>query len=169
MKIETERLEITELTPDMARDIHEGSLDAETARFVPDEVFASAEEARKAVVMLTAHYTTLDGPLVYAVVEKESGCFTGYVQLVPMKGGAWEIGYHISEKYRGRGFAAEAVRAFLPVMAETLGIRKVYGVCLKENAASCRVLEKCGFERRFAGRGEYQGKIREIAEYIWKK
>ena len=53
-------------------------------------------------------------------------------------------------------------------MAERIGIREVLGICLKENAASCRVLEKCGFEKRFAGMGNYQGEEREIIRSIWK-
>ena len=39
MRIETERLIITEMTMDMAPDVHENSLDEDTRRFVPDEVF----------------------------------------------------------------------------------------------------------------------------------
>ena len=37
--VETERLIITELTMDMAMDVHKNSLDEDVRRFVPDEVF----------------------------------------------------------------------------------------------------------------------------------
>ena len=47
-------------------------------------------------------------------------------------------------------------------MAEKLGIREVYGVCLCDNLGSRRVLEKCGFEPVFEGVGDYQGRKREI-------
>ena len=43
--IETERLIITKFTMDMARDVHINSLDEDNRRFVPDEVFETAEEA----------------------------------------------------------------------------------------------------------------------------
>ena len=49
MRIETDRLVITELTPDMAQAVHENSLDEDTRRFVPDEVFETLEEAREIV------------------------------------------------------------------------------------------------------------------------
>ena len=39
MRTKTKRLVITELTPDMAQAVHENSLDEDTRRFVPDEVF----------------------------------------------------------------------------------------------------------------------------------
>ena len=39
MRIETERLVITEFSPEMAEDVHLNSLDEDNRRFVPDEVF----------------------------------------------------------------------------------------------------------------------------------
>lgn len=42
-KIETDRLMITEFTPDMAQAVHENSLDEDNRRFVPDEVFETVE------------------------------------------------------------------------------------------------------------------------------
>ena len=47
-RIETERLLITEMTMEMAQDVHENSLDEDVRRFVPDEVFETPEEAREA-------------------------------------------------------------------------------------------------------------------------
>ena len=167
--IETGRLIITELTMDMVQDVHRNSLDADNRRFVPDEVFETPEEAREAVAYLISRYGAPDGPKVYAVVTKADRRNTGYVQMVPMEDGNWEIGYHIGAEYTGNGYATEAVKAFLPVMSEQLGIREVYGICLKENAASCRVLEKCGFERLFTGTGNYQGQRREIVRSIWNQ
>ena len=39
MKIKTERLEIKEFSRDMAMAVHRNSLDDDTRRFLPDEVF----------------------------------------------------------------------------------------------------------------------------------
>ena len=47
MRIETERLIITEMTMDMAMDVHKNSLDEDIRRFVPDEVFETIEEAQE--------------------------------------------------------------------------------------------------------------------------
>ena len=166
MLIETERLIITALTPDMAQAIHENSLDEDTRRFVPDEVFETTEEARETVEFLIRQYDTEDGPLLYAVLTK-AGEQIGYVQLCPIEEG-WEIGYHIAKRYTGNGYAAEAAAAFLPVIAKAKGICEIYGVCLKENAASVRVLEKCGFEDLYDGVGLYQGQERPIIKKLWR-
>ena len=169
MRIETDRLIITELTMDMAEDIHRNSLDEDTRRFVPDEVFETPEEARETVQFLISRYGSPEGPLVYALLTKEAGQNIGYVQMVPIGEGKWEIGYHIGKQYTCFGYATEAVRAFLPLMAEKLGLQEVTGICLKDNTASCRVMEKSGFTEAFRGAGEYQGQEREIARYVWKK
>ena len=62
----------------------------------------------------------------------------------------------------------EAVTAFLPIMAEKVGINEVYGIRLLENVASGRVLEKCGFETFFVGEGEYHDGEYEISKSVWK-
>ena len=168
MRIVTDRLVITEFTMDMAQAVHENSLDGDNRRFVPDEVFETAEEAREALTFLIAQYSGTGGPLAYPVLTQDGGENIGYVQLVPIGGGKWEIGYHIAERYTGNGYATEAVRAFLPVAAQAVGTDKVHGICLKENAASKRVLLKCGFEPVFEGSGEYQGEQREIFRSVRK-
>ena len=166
--VETDRLFITEMTADMAMDVHKNSLDEDIRRFVPDEVFETPEEAEETVEFLMSQYGTADGPLVYAVLLKDGEKNIGYVQLGPIGGGKWEIGYHVAKPYTCKGYATEAVTAFLPVMAEKVGIHEVYGIRLLENAASGRVLEKCGFETFFVGEGDYHGGVYEISKSVWK-
>lgn len=166
--VETDRLFITEMTADMAMDVHKNSLDEDIRRFVPDEVFETPEEAEETVEFLMSQYGTADGPLVYAVLLKDGEKNIGYVQLVPIGEGKWEIGYHVAKLYTCKGYATEAVTAFLPVMAEKVGINEVYGIRLLENAASGRVLEKCGFETFFVGEGDYHGGVYEISKSVWK-
>ncbi len=169
MLIETERLIITELTPDMAQVVRENSMDDDNRRFVPDEVWETAEEAEGTLKFLISRYGSSDGPLVYPIIVKETKNNIGYVQLCPIDNGSWEIGYHIAKKYTGNGYAAEAVKAFLPVIAGRLNIREIYGISLAENKASLAVMRKCGFENLFTGIGLYQGTEREIEKNIWRK
>ena len=168
MRIETDRLIITEFTPDMAGAVHENSLDEDNRKYVPDEVFETAEEAAEAIGFLMSQYGGTEGPLCFPVLLKNTGENIGYVQLVPLEGGIREIGYHIAKRHTGNGYASEAVRAFLPVIAEAAGIREIQGICLRDNGASKRVLLKCGFEPVFEGTGEYQGEPREIFRGVWR-
>ena len=166
--VETERLLIAEMTMDMAVDVHKNSLDEDTRRFVPDEVFETVEDAGETLEFLISRYASGDGPLVYALLLKDGNTNIGYVQLVPIGEGKWEIGYHVAKPYTCRGYATEAVTAFLPVIAKKAGIKEVYGIRLLENASSGRVLEKCGFETFFVGEGEYHNGVYEISKSVWK-
>ena len=166
MKIETERLVITRFTIDMAEAVHRNSLDADNRRFVPDEVFETLEEAAETVRFLMSVYENGDGPLVYPVCLKDGTCI-GYVQAVPFDDGTWEVGYHIGENYTKKGFATEAVKAFLPVIMPRLGIDRIKGICLADNLASRKVMERCGFMKEFEGIGPYQGAERPICKYYF--
>ena len=167
MRIETERLIITDFTPDMAEAVHLGSLDEDTRRFLPDEVFPTIGVAEEVIADLISCYGGTEGPFVHPFLLKD-GTFAGYVQLVPI-GDGWEIGYHTVAAHTGKGFATEAVRAFLPEMMSALGLTQVVGICDAANRASIRVLEKCGFHQVFAGEAPYQGNIRPVVKLRYSK
>ena len=166
MQITTERLIITKFTMDMAEAVHLNSLDEDNRRFVPDEVFETVEEAADTIGFLMGVYENGDGPLVYPVLKKD-GTNIGYVQAVPFDDGTWEVGYHIGGNYTKKGYATEAVKAFLPVILPKLGISQIAGICLAENKASVKVMEKCGFIKEFEGIGPYQGEDRMICKYTF--
>ena len=168
MKIETDRLTITEFRTDMAQAVHENSLDGENRRFLPDEVFETTEEAEDTIRFLMSRYGGTDGPLVYPVLLKD-GTQIGHVQAVPDGNGEWEAGWHIGSRYTKKGYATEAVAAFLPVIMRQLGIDRISGICAAENTASRRVMEKCGFIPEYEGNGDYQGKQATICRWQYFK
>lgn len=172
MNIKTPRLTITTFSQAMAQSVYENSQDDDTRRFVPDEVYDSAEEARAAIEFLMSRYDSADGPFVYPIITNDGDKNIGYVQLCKLKledEEAWEIGYHIAKQFTGKGFATEAVKVFLPAAAKKLNLKEVYGICLAKNLVSIRVLEKCGFTQIYQGRGNYQGQEAQIIKAIWKK
>ena len=166
MRIETERLVITDFRSDMARAVHLGSLDEDTRRFLPDEVFETEEIAAEVIADLMDCYSGTVGPFVHPMLL--DGEYAGYVQLVPIENG-WEIGYHTVKAHTGQGLATEAVRAFLPVMMDKLGLTQVAGICDAQNAASIRVMEKCGFTRVYEGDALYHGDMKPIVRMVYSK
>lgn len=166
MKIETERLIITEFDMSMAESVHINSLDDDNRRFVPDEVFETVEEAAETVEFLIGIYENGNGPLVYPVLLKD-GTYIGYVQAVPFDDDAWEIGYHIGSNYTKRGYATEALKAFLPVIIPRLGVPQITGICLAENKASATVMERCGFRKLYEGVGNYQGQEQVVCRFVF--
>ena len=167
MHIETNRLVITQFQPSMAYEVHINSLDEDNRRFVPDEVFETEEEAADTIAFLMGCYEGEDGPLVYPILLKGGPCI-GYVQAIPLDGKEWEIGYHIGGLYTKQGYATEAVTAFLPVIMGQIGIAHITGICLVENQASVKVMERCGFQKQFEGMGSYQGSLQQICRYVYR-
>ena len=153
MLLTTPRLVLREWVPDMAAPLCALSQDPENRRFLPDEVFETPQAAGNAITSLLQNRKTGEGPQVLALLQKD-GPLVGHVELCPLEGTAdWEVGYHIGAPWRGRGYAAEGLRAFLPAILPGMGLAMVYGICAEENKASRRVLERCGFslwERRTA-------------------
>lgn len=148
-------------------DVHRGSMNEDMRRFLPDEVFETVEIAANVIADLMDCYDGTEGPFVHPMFA--DGQYAGYVQLVPLGDGEWEVGYCTVKAMTGRGYATEAVGAFLPVMMDRLGLKQVMGICVAENRASIRVLEKCGFRRVFEGEGLYQGVMRPIVKMVYSR
>jgi RimJ/RimL family protein N-acetyltransferase len=168
MKLETNRLIICKFKLDMAEDVHLNSLDEDNRKFVPDEVFETIDDAKDTLEYLISCYESNDSPLVYPILLKDNSNI-GYVQAILLDDGTYEVGYHIAKKYTCNGYASEALKAFLPFIMEKLNINEIYGVCLKENVASIKVLEKVGFNKVFDGISSYQGEDKEVVKYKYSK
>jgi len=164
--IRTSRLVITYFDESMAKNVHLNSLDQDNRRFVPDEVFETEQDAKETIMYLIECYQTTDGPFVYPIVLN-SGENIGYVQAIPISD-EWEVGYHIAEKFTNKGYATEALSAFVPYVMEKIGIKQLVGVCHGDNIASRKVLEKCGFNLIFQSIESYHGQQQNVYKYIYK-
>ena len=76
--------------------------------------------------------------------------------------GEREVTYWIGRAYWGRGVATAALRALLAEVPE----RPLYARAAADNAASLRVLEKCGFRETARARGYASARGREIDEVV---
>jgi RimJ/RimL family protein N-acetyltransferase len=84
------------------------------------------------------------GPMQVTVTD--SGRIVGGVGFLssPEADGSVEIGYGLAPSAQGRGYATEAVHA-LVALARAQGASSVVAMTEPDNAASHRVLERCGF------------------------
>ena len=57
-----------------------------------------------------------------------------------------ELGYYISEEYWGNGIVTEAVKQICEYVFRNSDIIRIYAETFSHNTASCRVLEKAGFQ-----------------------
>jgi len=82
----------------------------------------------------------------YAVEEKESRDFIGWFHFRPKRGNesVIELGYRLMRKAWGKGYATEGAQALLAHGFTEFGVLCVEATALVANAASIRVMEKCG-------------------------
>lgn len=57
-----------------------------------------------------------------------------------------ELGYYLAEEYWGKGIMTEAVKQICEYVFRKSDIVRIYAEPFAYNAASCRVLEKAGFQ-----------------------
>ncbi|QPC85899.1 GNAT family N-acetyltransferase [Mesorhizobium sp. NBSH29] len=86
----------------------------------------------------------------YAVTLAESGAFIGCAGLNGTDRGL-EMGYWIGEPYWKHGYATEAAHALVDVAFRATTINALNVSCRVINAASRRVIHKCGFQ--YSGQG----------------
>ena len=78
--------------------------------------------------------------------------------------GEMEITYWIGKEYWGEGIATRALSIFLDLVS----VRPLYGRAAKDNVASLRVMQKCGFILCGEGKGFAYARGKEVEEYILK-
>lgn len=90
------------------------------------------------------------------------GEVVGHISLFEMFGDL-EVTYWLAKEHWGRGFATRALELFL----REVTVRPLHGRAAKGNAASDRVLEKCGFRRCGEGSGfsDYLGE--DVEEWVY--
>jgi len=101
-----------------------------------------------------------DGSNTNRVVEID-GRVVGHIASFDLEGHR-EVTYWIGREHWGRGIATRALRAFLQVEPT----RPLYGRAASDNAASIRVLTKCGFVVVGEGRGFAHGRNEETDEVV---
>jgi len=148
----------------LLRQFREDDLDAYAAMCADPEVLRylnpggeapTREEAWRHMAMLLGHWQ-LRGYGMWAVEELETGCFVGRVGLHYPEG--WpdrELGWALSSRFWGRGYATEAARAAAEYAFRDLGWAHLIHLIQPSNHRSIKVAERLGSEP--AGKGTLHG------------
>ena len=109
----------------------------------------SREETAGFLQRVTARYES-DGFGIEALIDRASGAMIGWAGLavphfLPEVLPAVEVGWRLSEPWRGHGRATEAGAAAVEFGFTAGGLDRIVSIYEPENAASGRVMEHLGF------------------------
>ncbi|MET0792373.1 MAG: GNAT family N-acetyltransferase [Polyangiaceae bacterium] len=104
-------------------------------------VFANTADAERYL----ARAFSEPGSLVFHIVEP-GGRVVGLAKSIRSEHRA-QLGYVVHQPWRGAGIATEALRQLVAIVQAVPEVSRIWATCALDNAASLRVLEKCGFER----------------------
>ena len=93
------------------------------------------------------YYERFAGYGFWAVVEKSTGDFLGWLHFRPLPGASPdepELGYRLRKSAWGKGYATEGSRALIHKGFSELGVERVVASTMVVNIASRRVMEKAG-------------------------
>ena len=150
-RIETEHLVLRMFRPGDAERLYEIHAEENVRKWIPNESYADPGEAAEAVRFFADYAGHGRLPYVLAAELKRTGELVGDAGLNAVEGktGEVEIGYVVSGRFSGKGYATELVKAMTEYAVSGFGISVLYGRVMRGNKASARVLEKNGYV--FAG------------------
>jgi len=143
--LNTPRLAIRRFTEDDAGNLFSLSSDPEVMRYLGRP--ASREVLRDEIIPFhLGVYQRFDRLGTWAAESASNGEFLGWFHLRPENGDITNIhlGYRLRRSAWNKGFATEGSTALINMSFADLGVQRVFARTMAANAASRRVLEKCG-------------------------
>ena len=141
LKLKTQRLNLRSTRQEDLDDVAAIWGDKEGGKYMPDPYYKSGDEIAEILD------DTPECPVYYFVAfrigfdEVMGTCSLGFENADTNE---YSIGYNVKNEYWGNGYAVEMVQALID-FARKLGIEYITAPVAKENKASNRVMEKCGF------------------------
>ena len=147
--IETQRLLLRRFAQSDAQDMFKNwAGDDEVTKYLTWPTHPSVEVSTCVIMIWEKEYELLRS-YQWCIELKEIGEAIGGISVANLKEDidAVEIGYCIGRKFWGRGIAAEALGALIPFFFNEMQVNRVEARHDRNNAASGRVMEKCGLMR----------------------
>ena len=144
--IETERLLLREITLDDTAEMFRLHANEAVQKYTGEPPVESMAEMQQAIQTRISDYQKY-GYGRWATFLKNEMQFIGWAGLAYLpEFDEIDIGYRFLPKYWGKGFATEVSHAILAYGFDTLRLKRIIAIAMKENVASIKVMEKVGME-----------------------
>ena len=153
-RLETERLLLRRWKPSDLEPFAEICRDPEVMRFIGSGETRTRDQCARGIVAMERHWDE-KGFGLFALELRDNGKLIGYTGLsepdfLPEIMPAVEIGWRLSRRHWGKGYATEAARAAMQFGFHTLELPSIVSIFQERNMASRAIAEKTGmrFDRR---------------------
>jgi RimJ/RimL family protein N-acetyltransferase len=171
--LETPRLLLREFTEDDVDNLVRLNSDPEVMRYLTGGRPTPRETIRDEIIPFhLAVYDRYDRLGTWAAESTATGAFLGWFHFRPGPGNDTtniDLGYRLRRSTWNKGYATEGSRALISMGFTDLGVDRVFGHTMTVNAASRRVLEKCGMTlvraTAYAGTDAIEGAEHGEVEY----
>lgn len=144
--IETERLLLRKITLDDKEEMFQLYSNPDVQKYTGEPLVESIEEMEQAIQTRIDDYEKY-GFGRWATFLKDGMQFVGWAGLAYLpEFDEIDLGYRFLPEYWGLGIATEVSHAILTYGFDSLKIKKIIAIAMKENKASIRVMEKVGME-----------------------
>jgi len=175
--LETPRLTLRQFTEDDVDNLFDLNGDPEVMRYINGGRPTPREELRDEIIPFhLAVYERLDRLGTWAAESAATGEFLGWFHFRPGPGTDItniDLGYRLRRSAWDNGYATEGSRSLIDMGFTGLGVERVFGHTMTVNAASRRVLEKCGLTlvrtTPWEGPGAFEGSEHGEVEYALTK
>lgn len=157
-RLETARLILRKATKNDVSEIFVYASDVEVTRYLRWGTHQTPSETENYVNEVLAQYRTgRDG--AWFIEYRQNSNIIGSIHLmeINIQHRKAEVGFALSKNYWNKGIATEALRKVLEY-SFGIGLNRIEGLCINDNRAAARVMEKAGMKK--------EGELRE---YLFQK
>jgi [ribosomal protein S5]-alanine N-acetyltransferase len=147
LMVKTPRLILRQMTFADAEDIFAFAQDPDLSKYVTWSVHRSLRDTKDYLDTVLYNHATGES-MNWGIVHKQDGKLIGTCGLYNfnLNHKRAEIGFALSKKYWHQGYMTEAVKATIAYGFHVLMFNRIEAICMSENIASVKVLQKCGME-----------------------
>lgn len=161
--IETKRLLLREITLDDKEKMFQLHSNATVQKYTGEPLIGSIEEMEQVIQTRIKSYDKY-GYGRWATFLKNDMQFIGWAGLAYLpEFKETDLGYRFLPNYWGMGYATEASHAILTYGFDTLNLKRIIAIAMKENKASIKVMQKLGM--KFDKFAPYEPGSEDVAWY----
>lgn len=142
-ELKTDRIRLSKLVVEDANDIFAYASDDEVTEFLMWKTHESIEDTAS-YIQYCINSLADEKVITWGIRNVIDNKLLGTIDLSEYEENIYEIGYVISKKYWGKGYATEATKEIINYVKSNDETKEIVGIAFEGNYGSIKVLEKCG-------------------------